>query len=158
MNSDFPYWYKLIKRLNAEHLITLGPTIPYIVGAYEINDAEDSMTIHDLLYEILNSETDEVALIQKCPDIGKHIIYLKDRNFCTRFMQKEISFHNKKREKRLFVTQNALGLGATLEDVIQSLNNEYEKYIKEHKFSWDKNKLSWTEFTEEQKDFIKSIG
>ncbi len=142
--------------MKSDRIISLGPTIPYIIGAYKIYNGYE-ISIGELLDEVINSKAEEIGLIQKCPDIGEYVLYLNARDICNRFMTKEINLLDSEGYKGLIITQNAKNLGTTAEKVLENLNYEYENYIKGNRFSWSKKENTWLEFTDRQKEYIKNI-
>jgi len=157
--SNLPFWYILIDRLKRQKVISNGATIPYIIGAYELVDKSfliDGNSINYLLTDIVNSSTEQVAVIQLCPDIHQFVVGLDNKQFCEIYFKKEKSFTNSSNEKTLYITQNASNLGASIADIIKNLEDKYLSRVKERAFSWDNYKNEWRPFNKKEEKDIKT--
>ncbi|QKZ12145.1 hypothetical protein [Spirosoma sp. KUDC1026] len=160
MTDVYPdFWYKLIRNYKQKRLIDFGLTIPYILGANSLIDDSfqlDKDSIETLLANIINSELDQVAVIQLCPNIYQYVVGLDRKDFCMRYLSKETSFSKSDGEKTLYITQNASGLGKTIEIVTERLVTEYNHCLEEQNFSWDNFKQLWRPFSDNEKKLIIS--
>ncbi len=156
MNSiQKPYWYRLIKLLKSQKVITTGLTIPYIFGAYKIL-GQPFKDINHLVNTILDSKTDKYPVIQKCPDIGQHVIMIEDKEICNKQFRKYVRFENSSNDNILFISDNT-DLGKSLEKVFWNLTAEYENPIKRTEHSWNNKENRWKKFEQNEIDLINSI-
>jgi len=156
---DNPYWYKLIKvfkEADPPYKITTGLTIPFIIGSYELL-GEPFESVANLVFSIRGSEIDKFPVIQKCPDIRKHVVMVEEKEICNKTYEKDIPFKNPLGKNILFISRNALLLGSTIEKVIWNLSEEYSDPIDNKKYSWSKSKERWRDFDENEKELIKSV-
>jgi len=156
--SELPLWFKQISYYKSNNIIENGLTIPYLVGSYILrNQPLNGEPISSLLTSILESKLEKCAVLQKCPGIHQYVIGIDDREFCERFMKKDIRFVNSLGKSSLFITLNACNLGNDIDKIIKEFNNLYGGYISESRFSWNKRTKDWEEFTESQKNLIRKI-
>ena len=151
-----PFWYRLIVgHISSPNTrIENGLTIPYIIGAKRIIEGSnvDENSVDSLLNEIVNSSTDEVAFIQKCPGIGKIVVALRQREFADKKFKTETSFINSSGQKSLYISKDASFLGKSLSEITDNLKKDYQDAINNEEFSWFGGK--WNKFI---KDDIKLI-
>lgn len=151
---------KLIKYQKDENIISFGLTIPYLVGAIEItsnNLIPKDGSIKNLIYEILNSQSKYVAVIQKCIEIKKYVIGIESLNNCNLLFKNDIQIYNSDKNLRIIITANAKDLSNNIEDIISEFNELYLEYIIESKFSWNYKMKEWTCFSEYEKKIINSV-
>lgn len=150
-----PYWYTLIKLLKANRKITTGLTIPYVFGAYEILE-QPLENINHLVKVLLESVTDKFPVIQKCPEIGQHVIMLEDKEICNKYYKKDIRFENFNKKNLLFISANT-ELGKSIERLCWNLTAGYETQINSKDFSWNNKKKCWQKFEKGDIEMILSI-
>lgn len=139
--DNLPIWYNQILFRKNNRIITNGLTIPYIIGSY--NFLGQTYSINELMNEIINSNLDKCAVIQKCPEIRQYVIGIEDKNFCEIYFRNEISFTNSNNVKSLIITQNASDLGSNFEKITDTFINLYKNYLDEGKYSWDNRNKVW---------------
>lgn len=152
--------YNLITSLKAKGIINNGLTIPYVIGGIKtINETLvlDYNSVKILLEEIINSNlSNDVIILQKCPDINQFVIKIENANFADKYLQKEIIFKNKEDRKTFYITQNASSLGNSVDEITANLNKLYLTNILEETFSWSNSSNQWFHFTDEEINIIKS--
>jgi hypothetical protein len=154
--DNLPIWYNQISFRKSKRIITNGLTIPYIIGSY--NFLGHAYSINELMNEIINSNLDKCAVIQKCPEIRQYVIGIEDKNFCEKYFQNEISFTNSDNVKSLIITQNASDLGNNLKKITDIFINLYKNDLDEGKYSWDNRNKGWIPLNDyEQRLIINAV-
>jgi hypothetical protein len=157
--TDIPFWYKIITSLKSKNEITNGLTIPYLIGANALSDKSyviNSESIKELLSEIINSSIDEVAVLQKCDDIGQYVIGLRDKKFAEMNFKTETSYSNSKQDKTLYISLNASNLGSSIEEISERLNELFSSALTDGNYSWDGFNKKWKQFNSRETDLIKN--
>jgi hypothetical protein len=159
MTSDnSPIWFRLIYYLKQEGIYEFGPTIPYIIGAYQIYGKTlipKENAIKLLFDEMLNAQLGHCAVIHKCPDIKQFVIGIQEKEICNLYYGKEILFENNQGEKTLFTTPNAKELGGSLEGAILNLEASLYEPLEMSKYSWDRLNKEWKHFDESDEKLIR---
>jgi hypothetical protein len=69
-----PLWLRIVKSTR----FSVGPTIPFILGALKGDSGTDQQPgkteLHDLLLAMRDDVAPEYVSIQSCPDIGAHVV------------------------------------------------------------------------------------
>ena len=113
--------------------------------------------IEQLIRSIIDVEIDKYPIIQKCPDISKHVIMVEDKAYCNKYYSKFPRIESEVVKSSLLVSINTPTLGRTLERVCFNLNSEYSDTIFKKKFSWSNINEQWREFEEQEIEMISSI-
>lgn len=154
----YPLWYRQITYQKKNRIITYGLTIPYLIGSYQIcGETLPKNPIEFLILEIINTDLDQCAVIQKCPYIRKYVVGVEQRQFCETYMRKEIQFKNSKGQTTLIVTQNAKELGNDFKGLINQFEKLYKPYTAISKFTWNNKIKSWENFTQTEIEIIKKV-
>lgn len=154
-----PIWYQQISYHKKNRLISNGLTIPFLIGTYKLcgyQFVNQENPIEVLINDIVNSEIDVCAVLQKCFDIRQFVIKIESRNFCEDSYKTEIYFKNNKDNKSLIITQSASDLGKDLPTIIDTLSDLFLENINHGKFSWNNADKIWQEFNENDKNVILS--
>ena len=154
--SNKYFWYNLIERARKADIIIDGLTIPFIIGAKKHLDPGfiiDDNSIHELLTEIVNAETDEKAVLKYSPN-NQYIITLRDVHFCKENLSTELIFKNKKGNNALYVTKDISVFGNTIQKISKSLHDVYKNQMEKETFSWDESARRWQKFTDVEKNII----
>lgn len=153
-----PYWYKLIKLFKSAegpYKISTGLTIPFLIGAYKVIDKPFD-NINTLVKSIIESPIDKYPIIQRCPDIGKHVIMVEDKAKCNKEYMDFPSLDNDDKKSKLLVSTNT-NIGKDFEKVCHSLKLEYQETIDKKEYSWSNGHQRWRAFDEKEIELIKSI-
>jgi hypothetical protein len=159
-----PVWYKLIKQFKEEKIISDGLTPSFLVGAKNLlveTSVINESSIKSLLDDIVNSSTEDVAVIQACDEVDKgFVIALKDRKDVKK-MSIETCFSSSNGIESLCVTKNAAKLGSNIEEISIEMNKLYLTLMEQGKFSWglplddeDYSRKIWREFNPTEKNII----
>ncbi len=154
-----PIWYQQISYQKKNRLISNGLTIPYLIGTYKLYGYQfikQENPIEVLINDIVNSEIDGCAVLQKCFDIRQFVIKIESRNYCKDNYKTEIYFKNNKDNKSLIITQSASDLGKDLPTIINTLSDLFLENINHGKFSWNNADKLWQEFNEKDIKIILS--
>ncbi len=95
---------------------------------------------------IIESNLNFCAVLQKCPQIGHYVIGIDNHAFCKQYMRNDIQFKNSNGNTSLYITMNANILGDKIDKVVAEFENLYLKYIEIDKFSWNRTLMEWEEF------------
>lgn len=147
MSNNY-FWYRLIELARKTDIIIDGLTVPFILGAKKILDPTltiDDNSIHELLTEIVNSETSEKAVLKYSPN-KQYIITLRDTVFCNENLSGDLVFKNRKGHHSLYVTKDVAVFGATLKKISTSLYELYKNQMEKEAFSWDDQARRWQKF------------
>lgn len=135
-----PLWKQILSEEGKRRFeLRVGPSIPFVIGAYFLhhiftnNDLQTSKCIEKLFNEILSTQGDVVVNIQPCGTLGTDIIAIRPE------------------ESSYMLTS------ANADELCTAIWNKYDKYIKQHLFSIDKDDHSWRNFNEQEIDNIKSL-
>ena len=93
--SSNNYWYRLIQQAKENHDIFNGLTIPYILGAYKRSFPEyiiDKNSVQRLLLDLLDSQNELTAVLEKCGLINQYVIALRNHQSLEDNFQNEIHF------------------------------------------------------------------
>ncbi len=154
--SNRHFWYNLIERARKSDIIIDGLTIPFMLGAKKLLDPSfniDDNSIQELLAEIINSDTDEKAVLKYSPT-KQYIITLRDAQFCSENLSDGLVFKNKKGNKVLYVAKAVSVLGNTIQKISKALHDEYKNQIERETFSWNEGARRWQKFTDAEKEVI----
>jgi hypothetical protein len=149
-----PYWYKLIKLLKAQKVITTGLTMPYVFGSYELL-GQSFLDLNELIKHVLECDIDKYPVIQKCVEIKHDVLMVEEKQVCNKWI-KEIRFESSSRKNKLFISTTT-NLGSTIESICSKLNNLYGTQIKNKTYSWDNKEKQWVKFTKDEEERILSI-
>ncbi|KZS39210.1 hypothetical protein AWE51_11690 [Aquimarina aggregata] len=155
--NDSPIWYEQIAFQKKNKYITNGLTIPYLIGIYKLLNHTLENPIKSLLNKIIESDFDKCAVLQKCPQIGHYVVGIDNREFCERFMKKDIQFRNSKGNTSLFITLNANNLGDNVEKIIKEFENLYSELIQNDQHSWNNKLKKWEEFGQSEIERINKV-
>lgn len=153
-------WYDQISYLKKKNVISNGLTIPYLIGAYKVSGYSlnsQKNPIKLLFDEIINSQMEQYAVLQKCPYINQYVIGLDNKEYWDKYLRKLITFKNKKGDITLIITQNANELGDNLTSIVDKLNEQCKDSLILNRFSWDNNSKIWREFNENEKNLILEV-
>lgn len=154
--SSNNYWYRLIQQAKENHDIFNGLTIPYIIGAYKLSFSEyiiDKYSVQRLLLDLLDSQNELTAVIEKCGLIKQYVIALRNHQSLEDNFQDETHFRNDMGVNNLFVIHEAKVLGNSIEEISVSLTDMYKNYLSKDEFSWD-SEHGWMPFSERDKKTI----
>lgn len=144
MNSNDPYWYKLIS-----HWVKVerreGLTIPFIIGAkswFSIDNVITSNSITDLLNEMKNSDIKDTITLFYCDTIGEYVLGINNLNHPKLGSKVENQNTGK---TTLILTSSTEVLGKNLTEISNSLYEGYCAPLHDGKFSW--TKFQWTKYS-----------
>lgn len=152
MNEGNYYWLLLVKYwVNKKK--KNGLTIPFILGTQTINNPNNHLnksSIKQLFTEIINSDINEIMVLEYCPDIGEYVLGLENK-----LVPKEGNKFNCPRNNstRIIATFNTEVLGKNLDDIIMCLEKKYMNCINDEHFSMINNK--WAKYCEDDKETIE---
>jgi len=156
VKNNLHLWFNQISYQKKNGFITYGLTIPYLIGSYLIcNQILSDNPIKSIILEIVESNLEKCAVLQKCPNISQYVIGIDDREFCELYMKKQIVFKNSAGRTSLFITQNANELGNDLNNIIEHFDNLYCDCIANENYSWNNMTKNWTKFTKYEVDLIE---
>jgi hypothetical protein len=156
---NHPIWYQQISYQKKNGLISNGLTIPYLIGTYKLYGYQlikQENPIEVLINDIVSSEIDGCAVLQKCFDIRQLVIKIESRNYCKDNYKTEIYFKNNKDNKSLIITQSASDLGKDLPTIINTLSDLFLENINHDKYSWNNTDKLWQEFNEKDIKIVLS--
>lgn len=157
--SRNPYWYKLIKLFSiteTKYRISTGLTIPFLFGAYEVLEAPFG-NIEQLIKAIIDVEIEKYPIIQKCPDIGKHVIMVENKSYCNRYFSKFPRIESILFKNSLLISTNTMNLGKSFDRICHNLKMAYGDTIQKGEFSWSNSNDCWRKFEVQEIELIKSI-
>lgn len=154
-----PFWYSLIISLKTKKVITNGLTLPYIIGADKVINKKpfDDNSIPSLLKNIVNSQTEQIAVFQNCTDINQYVVGVENLDFCNLYFKNYLSFNNQENSKSLYITPNALSFGTTIAEIEKNLIDKFQGFIQDEKFSWNRSTSSWEKFTPKEIEILNSV-
>ncbi|WP_346859672.1 hypothetical protein [uncultured Draconibacterium sp.] len=154
--TNLPIWFKQITFQKESRIIANGLTIPYLIGSYAIcGQPLDDRPIKSLILEVIESELEVCAVLQKCPYIRQYVIGVDDRKFCDKYIKGQIKFENSLGQSSLFITQNASELGSDLDNIVAHFEELYIDCINNNKFLWNNETKNWELFTEDEINLIE---
>jgi len=150
-----PYWYRLIFYWT-NVLKKDGLTVPYVIGASKLADSQVSISpnqINLLFTDIVNfPSVDTIVTLSYCDTIGEKVLGLVNRIQEKYYRGK--GFINPATGKVSLMVGNGLNIGISLEDICQSLNDEYKLAIKDGNFSLKYSE--WQPFTAKDEEMINN--
>ncbi|MFT3912064.1 MAG: hypothetical protein QM737_21745 [Ferruginibacter sp.] len=153
-------WYSLIELLRKKDIIIDGLTIPFILGAQKYLDPSmviGDNSIFDLLTSIVQSDTNEKAVLKDCAG-NQYIIALRSKQFCKDNLSNARVFKNKKRNESLYVANDVAFLGDTIKEISNSLNEKYKGLLERETFSWNDTRMRWSALSEMEKEIISEAA
>ncbi|WP_226389439.1 hypothetical protein [Penaeicola halotolerans] len=154
MNGNEYYWFKLINYwVNVRY--KNGLSIPFILGARTLIDNKykiNEKSVSELLYDIKNSEAEDIITIQHCADIGEYVLGINDRK------NPKIGDYIKNEktgETRIIRAINTNVLGKSFDDLIESLTRRYTNSLSYNLIS--RNDFNWTTFTDYDLEIINNV-
>lgn len=158
MTTEIPKWYTLIQTAKHRGDIVTGLTIPYLIGALNINNSDFTATkedVHELLTDIASSITELNPVLKECDLIHEYVVALSSPEFCGDNFKSQLSFQSESGIKTLYVINEAKILGNNLIEISQNLYNKYvDCSFSKKRYSWDYKKTDWFPFTEREKGTI----
>jgi hypothetical protein len=128
-------------------------TIPFIIGIYNqyLKQPEDNdETVSSLFDSIVSADLDKPISIYFC-DNGKGEYMLTTK---TKLIEIEIKNFTTDKTS-LIITLSATVKGKTLQELSDKFSWEYDRWIREKKYSWDG--WQWAEFSPQEEKWIKEV-
>ena len=138
------FWFRLYQLLKNAEKVTLGPTIPYVIGAYRLKFQVDDFGISDLLTILTNGPIN--SRITYCNNIEAYVL-TADSYVCN---------SREESSKNSYLSYGG-GLGSQ-GNAITILTAEYNSELKESRFSRNQEGTEWLEFSEEDKLLINCVS
>lgn len=152
MTKKKELWLETLKVYMRQDSSNVGPTIPYLVGAYyaydNTIDLSTSECIRHIMEEIVNSEAQEIVIVQYCSTLKKYVLTLSQgKGFSYKNIKERIYFHN--------CTHNIyFTFPLELSQLSEVLYSFYGEAIQQHLFSCDRETHEWREFSEKELEEI----
>ena len=134
MSNGTIYWYKLLKHFDNKNYFQNGLTLPFIIGSKIYIEPEEKLQSVREIIEDFNSSEFFINVL-KCECIGEYVFRISDSGDENRYKTLET----------FVITDSSFSTYTNINEIIEELENEYVKYIKDGKFS--KTNGIWSSFS-----------
>lgn len=124
MENSKKYWYKLLKHFDNKNYFQNGLTLPFIIGSRKyIDPATKLQNIREIIVDFNTSGF--FINVLKCDTIGEYVFRISDCGDEKIYRTLD----------NFVITDSSFMVHLNTEGIIKLLEKEYNKYIKDGKFS-----------------------
>ena len=128
MNTNYPFWFQILKSFYENDDYYNGLTIPYLVGASTIITPDKPLTtINDVLTEAQNINLPHMVELLFCEIEEEFVLRIYEKENLIALDELHKQYDN------LIITEESLAY-LSLEEVINELYNLYQDYIVNFKY------------------------
>ncbi|ANW96260.1 hypothetical protein AXE80_08190 [Wenyingzhuangia fucanilytica] len=139
MNTNYPFWFQVLKSFYENDDYYNGLTIPYLVGASTIISLDKPLiTINDLITEAQNMNLPHMVELLFCEAEEEFVLRIYDKENLVGLDE----FH--KQYDNLIITEESLAY-LSLEEVINDMYMLYQEHIQ--KGNYHKNNGKWSNYS-----------